>query len=850
MGWRQITLLGASVLISSSMGSIGAGAQVVLDGTVGPAGAIELKKDSNEYQVTSALGAIRGENLFHSFDRFDIQDGESAVFSGPPIDITNPNPITIKHVLARVTGRLSGPASSVVDGTIRSTGLPNASFLLVNPKGILFGPNAQLDVPKAFRASSADHVHLGSNGRFDATDHTRSTLTSDPPSAFGFLAKGGAITADGSGLSVISGETLSLVGGDVTLTDVALSAPDGHLRVTAVAGAGNVAISASPDLTSGLPLGSVEVSASSFGFNGNLDTSGSGGGQIVVRAGRFYLRGGRLQSNVSGPIGGGAIDVSASQSITVDGGARIESRTSASGMGGNVALDANDIMVRGDSVIRTDAQLSGAAGSVAISGGRFELTERARINADTTGLGAGGEVRISTREVDLSGDTFISARTSFPGAGPAGNVVMVADAFRARGESTIDTSSFFFSAASGGTIEVTARTLAMTEQAWMISNTFTGGTGGTITLAAGDMTVLGTNAISTTTFDSGSGGDIEIRAARLRLGGSAVVSSGTQGSGRAGNVSINAGQLTVEQHAVISSETEGDNSFVRGAPVPAGSAGGGDGGNVSLDVDTLVMTGDTQLASGTGGAGKGGDVAVRSRSTRLLAGASITASSDGTGLAGDISVTAADRVTIDHASIATRANSSDGGNIIVKAGNLVLFRNATITTSVSQGDGNGGNISIDPPLMVFSASTIVANANGGNGGNILIVADQLLRDTATVIDASSALGIDGQIVIETPGEDVGTTLTVLPTQFVQADQLQLARCTDKTRADVSSLVVRGRDALPPNPDGLLTASLALTPLRASAFAFNPPRAGAREPVGIAPDALWALVGCGAARHEG
>src|SRR5688572_22503110 len=56
-----------------------AGAQVVLDGSLGPAG--ELSGPNIE--VPAAAGRQVGRNLFHSFSEFNVLDGETATFTAP-----------------------------------------------------------------------------------------------------------------------------------------------------------------------------------------------------------------------------------------------------------------------------------------------------------------------------------------------------------------------------------------------------------------------------------------------------------------------------------------------------------------------------------------------------------------------------------------------------------------------------------------------------------------------------------------------------------------------------------------------------------------------------------------------
>jgi filamentous hemagglutinin family protein len=144
-------------------------AQITTDGTLGQT----LNLPGPDYQIGADLGQQHGGNLFHSFQDFNLQPFESATFSGPN---------QIQNVISRVTG--GNPSN--IDGTIRLT-IPNADFYFLNPYGIMFGPNARLDVQGSFHASTADYLRLEDGGRFDARNPNDSLLTVAPIEAFGFL---------------------------------------------------------------------------------------------------------------------------------------------------------------------------------------------------------------------------------------------------------------------------------------------------------------------------------------------------------------------------------------------------------------------------------------------------------------------------------------------------------------------------------------------------------------------------------------------------------------------------------------------------------------------------------------
>lgn len=169
----------------------------------------------NQLQIRG--GTAAGTNLFHSFDRFNLEANETATFFTNPI---------IQNILGRVT---SGEASRI-NGLLQVQG--NANLILMNPAGILFGSTARLDIPASFTATTAQRIGLGNRGFnvFGINDYA--TLT-EIPSRFEALT-GGIFNAG----NLAAGQSLSLFGGSVlnvgSLKAQKISiAATPHVRVTA-----------------------------------------------------------------------------------------------------------------------------------------------------------------------------------------------------------------------------------------------------------------------------------------------------------------------------------------------------------------------------------------------------------------------------------------------------------------------------------------------------------------------------------------------------------------------------------------------------------------------------------------
>ena len=148
----------------------------------------------------------------------------------------------VENIISRVTGH----AASMIDSTLQA----EANVFLLNPQGIMFGPHATLDVNGSFHASTADVLRFADGAEFSSHIGGQSSLTVAAPSAFGFLrADPAGISIEGSDLEVPEGQTLSIIGGDMTIEGArliffhdpaSLVAPGGQINLVSVASRGEV----------------------------------------------------------------------------------------------------------------------------------------------------------------------------------------------------------------------------------------------------------------------------------------------------------------------------------------------------------------------------------------------------------------------------------------------------------------------------------------------------------------------------------------------------------------------------------------------------------------------------------
>jgi len=135
-------------------------AQITADGTL----RTTVSQNGNNFTITN--GSLAGTNLFHSFQQFSVPTGGSAIFNL----VNTPN---ISTIFSRVTG---GSVSNI-NGSIQTINSNNpVSLFLLNPNGIVFGPNASLNIGGSFIASTGSSIRFADGVQFSATSSSVSPL--------------------------------------------------------------------------------------------------------------------------------------------------------------------------------------------------------------------------------------------------------------------------------------------------------------------------------------------------------------------------------------------------------------------------------------------------------------------------------------------------------------------------------------------------------------------------------------------------------------------------------------------------------------------------------------------------
>jgi filamentous hemagglutinin family protein len=202
----------------------------VADKTLGT----QVLGNGNNFDITGGLS--KGQTLFHSFTDFSVPTNGQANFL---------NPVGNRDIITRVTGNIF----SDINGLVNTNG---ANFFLINPSGIVFGTNAQLNVGKAFVGSTANSIDLVGGGntiRFGTNPSGDAPLLSVAPNVLFNVARlnlgggAGSISNFGSLFIPNLNQYIGLIGGDVSLNGGKIIAPGGRVEVGGLSQAGTVGFS-------------------------------------------------------------------------------------------------------------------------------------------------------------------------------------------------------------------------------------------------------------------------------------------------------------------------------------------------------------------------------------------------------------------------------------------------------------------------------------------------------------------------------------------------------------------------------------------------------------------------------
>ncbi|MEH1899544.1 MAG: S-layer family protein [Nostoc sp.] len=733
--------MSGEVALNCLLASSDALAQIVPDTTLGSENSV-ITQSADNVNIISG-GAIRGTNLFHSFEKFSTLFGHSVYFN---------NNLNIQNIIARVTSR----DISNIDGLIKANG--TANLFLINPNGFVFGPNTKINIGGSFLSTTANTINFANGSFFSASAPQDSPLlTISTPIGLGFGSNSGAIQIKGPGHSLVNpiyspitglnnstglqvqpGKTLALVGGDIVLDGGILTAEGGQIEL------------------SGVSTGSVSLTNSTNGW--------SFGYQGVENFKKIELSNKALV-NTSGPIGG-SIQVQG-QTISLNNGSAILIQNQGEQVSGGINVNASDLLeVNGTSLdaniastLLTETLSNGGGGSITVSAKRVIVQDGGQILPRTFGLGTGGNLIVNaSNSVQVIGfspaypNLFSNISAATFGSGKAGNLTLSTSSFT--GTNGIQVGSATFGSGSGGNVTVNAADITLSG---VIPNVFTPST------------------VNAATFKNGNAGQVIINSSRLRLENGGAVASSTTASGNAGSVTVNASDSVVID------------GMGRGSATPS---------LVDSSAIVLAQPLQQQLRIPSTPSGNSGDVTINTPNLSISNGGLVNVQNDGSGNAGTLQINA-NRINLtNNGGITATSAVGQGGDININS-KVVQLQNGDIsaTAGTQRTNGNGGNIQINTDILAASEnSRITANAYKGRGGNIQINTQGFFASHKSEFTASSALGINGNVQFNILNNNIIPTKAVPET--IQLPPEITSACQRNSGTAASNFVIIGTGSAP------------------------------------------------------
>ncbi len=657
--------------VISTLTTFPALAQITPDNTLGNS---PSEVNSQSLNNLSIEGGVKNQsNLFHSFQEFNVNNGQKVIFA---------NPQDVNNIITRITGN----NTSNINGILGVNGLANLFF--INPNGIIFGKDARLDVKGSFIGSTAESLIFSDDNIYSTVQPNNPALLKiNVPLGLQYGNNPAVIQLKQANLEVKPGKTLGLIGGNINLDNAVIKAPGGTIQLGGLLASGTVNFNndliyfSFPD---NVKLGDVSLINKS-----NIDVIAGGGGDILVNANNLSLNNSSFRAGIKDGLGNkditaGDISINAKENINIDKDSNIRNilELNSLGNGGKIDIKTNNLFLK-DSNILTNTGSVGKAGDITV-----EATNKLEVISSPQNIALG-----------IRGRKGIFSRVERNGTGNGGNITVNASDIILSGIGGIDSGTSGLG--NGGKVFIKGDRLKVIEGAAVSANTANFGNAGEISIKASEFIEV-SNKISDSQFANltgppggivvdvrprgrGNGGKISLETARLTVRDGAIIVAGSRGGGNAGDVNIIATELievtgrTKNDRNMYTSQIgtalqenskgkQGGNLFLEtknlivsdGAEIDVSTNNSGDSGNLTvIATESIVLQGlfegipsRLQAQVDKSGSGKGGDILVKTRNITLADGAQISAANLGKGTSGNVDILAGDAIDIAGSTVA------------------------------------------------------------------------------------------------------------------------------------------------------------------------------------------------------
>ena len=438
--------------------------------------------------------------------------------------------------------------------------------------------------------------------------------------------------------------------------------------------------------------------------------AGAGGDVQLEAADILFQEGAVITAETYGSGQGGSVSLQANNIQFNDEGTWIDSSASGSGSSGSVSLKAdNQVAFQGSTIFvgtqSTEAD-AGNAGNLSIQAGDIHFSDVAQISASTSGTGQGGSVNLNaTRTLVFEGTNGTQASGIY-----------------------VRTTSTAPNAGAGGDVQLEAADILFQDGARIAAQTFSSGRGGSVNVKANKSIHLSDQitAFVGSSYGTGAAGGLRLEAPVLHLDDGATIASKAEASGNAGRLDLIVRDLLLQNGAILSTATSS-----------TGNAGGMDTeGNplgIFITADQLELQSGAVISSASTATGVGGNAGLvqidLTDSLRMSGGSSISTATAGQGNAGNIMIGNTTKPvalwmsggsTIQSGSGSAEAGAGSAGALKIFTGETIdLLGNSAFTTESKNAGGGGIEVKTRDRLRLQDSKITTSVEGGeGQGGNI------------------------------------------------------------------------------------------------------------------------------------
>jgi filamentous hemagglutinin family protein len=715
-------------------------------------------------------GATRGTGLFHSFSEFNVGDRGNVRFAVQP---------EIQNIFARVTGNnASQILGTLGTGVFRGgiLGTSSANLFLLNPNGILFGPNAKLDLAGSFLATTASSFRFAEGKEFGAINpQVAPLLTISTPVGLQFGAVAGGIEGRTTTLETANNRSFILAGGPIKITNSSLASKIGNLEIGAIGpgefvglssgiagwqldyrGVGSfqdividrsqvgiVSVSDDPTVVSDLRIQGRDIALTNqsqilhlHGFASRSDRTIPGSVTLNAarnidlessRLGGLSFDGAAIFQALGLPVPPELLNASSSaanidinaQNLKLRNLSSIGTKFTKQGTGGNISIQVRDDLTiqNAGSYITSDNASRGTldGGNISVSAGTLNLFNGGSIVNGLTGQGKAGDITIDVRgAANLLGDGFLPDSIVFDDA-------FVQESLGSGQRylpSLISSNTGLFATGSTGNLRISAGSLQLGNGGSIILINLGKGDTGVI-----DLRVNGPVAVKGLSGNTGSPSQILNTSFGLEPG----VTVGNLRSNKTG-IQISAQSLEVDQGGLVSTRGFLDTAS-KGIQIDVQDTvriqGGGSFVDQKEDSETFYTS--QVSTSKVNGVGSPGNIKIRARALEVLKG-------------GLIESNVAVFEEIEDIGIPIQATAP--GTFQGQTGDIEI-----ITTDYTLVDGVDSD---SDPSRIISSVTPTGNAQGGKIS--IQTQDLAVTNGGQILSTLSGDGKAGEIAIDASGE--------------------------------------------------------------------------------------------------